>query len=47
MTTRGFKTTWHKARKAYRNAPHGRKSAALKALRNLVAQELRSEAGRT
>lgn len=42
-TTRGFKTNWRKARRAYRNASHGRKTSAWKHLRDLVAQELRRE----
>lgn len=46
MTTKGFRTKHRKAKKAYRNAPPGYRRAALKALQTLVAQELRSEAGR-
>lgn len=46
MTSKGFRTTWRKAKASYRNAPHGRKSAAWKRLRDLVAQELRKETER-
>ena len=38
-----FKTAWAKARRDYRNAKHGCRRAAWKALRDLVTAELRRE----
>jgi hypothetical protein len=46
MTSRGFRTQWLRARRAYRNASGGLKTAARKRLVKLVADELRREVGR-